>query len=533
MKRTILTCLCALLTLCLSSCREDDGTDGNIRGSGLVTFTPCGGVTRSTQEGTFEKGDAIGVFALEPKTGVYWAVNNRYIYDGRAFRPATESDNIVMTAGTDFDFYVYSPFRQGQTDPAAVSHTAGPQSSREGWLAADFMTAVHTGPVTDYTVPLNFSHRLSTVEVRIERNDGVREAVLENVKLASRFNLLTGASSADDSRGSCAMYLYSPDTGGTTVFRATIPAQTLTSASSYVSLKGTTDMRLRGSADMTTREGSIHNYRIAYKKLVSITDYTPGGTTSGAGLYSIGSTCTVAATLKAGYEFAGWYEGGKAVASNLQYSFEVLTDRTLEPRYRNYGGWNVTLTANPSAFSWQGGTSRLVAGASRGVFVNGVSQSSQTAVPSISGGKEGFFLSGNTVTVSENNTGASRSCVFTASYGGRTATATITQEASPVSYVFSYADGKTSRTEYPDDSAAGSFILDINSYKLSGNSQTPLSWSSSGDSWIRVNGTSVTYEENPEKKRREGTVTLKQAESGKTLTLKVVQPGKTSIDIEK
>ena len=62
--------------------------------------------------------------------------------------------------------------------------------------------------------------------------------------------------------------------------------------------------------------------------------------------------------------------------------------------------------------------------------------------------------------------------------------------------------------------------------------QKALSWNASGDSWIHVNGSSVSYDENPAKERRTGLVTLKQDESGKTLSLKIVQPGKTSIDIE-
>ena len=172
-----------------------------------------------------------------------------------------------------------------------------------------------------------------------------------------------------------------------------------------------------------------------------------------------------------------------------------------------------------------------MAGASRGVFVNGVAENTQTAVPSLSGGAEGFLLSGNTVTVSENPSGSSRSCVFTASHGGSSATATITQEGSPVSYYFSYADGGTSHSERVE-SSSGSFILDITSYKKTGNSTKALSWNASGDSWIHVNGSSVSYDENPAKERRTGLVTLKQDESGKTLSLKIVQPGKTSIDIE-
>ena len=78
-----------------------------------------------------------------------------------------------------------------------------------------------------------------------------------------------------------------------------------------------------------------------------------------------------------GYEFAGWYEDGRIVSNDTRYSFEVLSDRTLEPRYRNYGGWSVTLTANPSVIGWQGGRSSLMAGASRGVFVNGVAENTQ------------------------------------------------------------------------------------------------------------------------------------------------------------
>ena len=168
----------------------------------------------------------------------------------------------------------------------------------------------------------------------------------------------------------------------------------------------------------------------------------------------------------------------------------------------------------------------------RDVFVNGIKENSQTGSPSITGGSDGFFLSGNTVTVAENNTASARSCVFTASYGGNSATATISQEAAPVSYYFSYTDGGSSHTEYLDDSSTGSFILSITSYKITGNSRRDLSWSASGDNWIHVSGSSVSYDENQNKERRTGVVTLKQDESGYTLSLKIVQPGKTSVDID-
>ena len=112
MIRSIKPIVCAELLFSFSSCGDDAAEKEAVAGSGLVTFTAVTGdaETRTTQERSYEPGDAIGVFAIEPKTGVYWAVNNEYIYDGNTFKPATEADNIIVTVGTDFDFYIYYPF---------------------------------------------------------------------------------------------------------------------------------------------------------------------------------------------------------------------------------------------------------------------------------------------------------------------------------------------------------------------------------------------------------------------------------------
>lgn len=115
MVKSITTLVCSLLVmLSVSSCRKE--LEHSPSGSGCVTFTPSG--TRSTQEGTFEKSDAIGVFAIEPKSGVYWATNNKYTYDGRTFKPATEEDNIIVTVGTDLTFmYIILSGKGRRTSP--------------------------------------------------------------------------------------------------------------------------------------------------------------------------------------------------------------------------------------------------------------------------------------------------------------------------------------------------------------------------------------------------------------------------------
>lgn len=176
MVKSITTIICGFLVLLsVSSCRKEQ--EEPCPENGRVTFTVA--QTRATQEGTFEKGNSIGVFAIEPKTGVYWATNNKYTYDGRAFKPATEEDNIIVTVGTDLDFYVYYPFKEGQTDITAISHSIGDQQEKSGWLSADFLTASYTDVIQDYTIPLHFEHRLSTVEVRVEGSDRVDGARME------------------------------------------------------------------------------------------------------------------------------------------------------------------------------------------------------------------------------------------------------------------------------------------------------------------------------------------------------------------
>lgn len=56
---------------------------------------------------------------------------------------------------------------------------------------------------------------------------------------------------------------------------------------------------------------------------------TNGGTTTGAGEYYNGSTCTLTATPSQGYVFANWTENGSPQTSNPVYSFTVTESRNL------------------------------------------------------------------------------------------------------------------------------------------------------------------------------------------------------------
>lgn len=218
-------------------------------------------------------------------------------------------------------------------------------------------------------------------------------------------------------------------------------------------------------------------------------------------------------------------ESGKVITITVQQSAAVMT----------YGDWNVSVSASPTTIAAAGGTSAISASASRDVFTNGVKTSTETATPGLAASGTGFSLSGMTLSASS-NLGAARSCVVTASHGGVSNTCTVTQSAGVVTYNYIFTlDGSASWTGV---SASG----DSRSYSITSNRQVIINGvhdrtenvgysGSSNTGWISASGSTITVQENMNTTPRGGNATFTQAESGKTITVTILQLKKSSIDI--
>lgn len=273
------------------------------------------------------------------------------------------------------------------------------------------------------------------------------------------------------------------------------------------------------------------------------------GSTTGGGTITSGASISYGTAVSAG-------SLGTTVKSRAQVgtltgtlSLNGKTKSVSVPVYQaaneltgyTYGSWSVSLTASSYTISNTGGSVTLYPSASRPRYANytsgsSTSDGSDTATPSLStNGTSGFSLSGTTLSASANTSTSSRSIRVTASHGGASDYVDITQGGASVSYnyyLWWWLGGDTVTITH---SASGSSeFAKYTSYKkkvingVETSDQYPVGISLSGaPSWATVSNDSnqVISEasENIVESMRSATVTVTQAESGKTISLKIDQ----------
>lgn len=205
------------------------------------------------------------------------------------------------------------------------------------------------------------------------------------------------------------------------------------------------------------------------------------------------------------------------------------------------GAWVVSISANPSTFTEQGGTSQISASAraprtnhwSSGA-TNAASDATGTPTLSIPTASTGFSLSGTTLTVAENTTANQRSVVVRATMDTVHKEITVTQSA----YLVEWRYTLTTSTPMLNFDAMGTTKSGtISSYREKYINGSLVEGSLEGVN-IQVKSTSaeiqsataavaITMKENTTTQARTGTVVYEQVGSGKTVTITCSQAAGT------
>lgn len=205
------------------------------------------------------------------------------------------------------------------------------------------------------------------------------------------------------------------------------------------------------------------------------------------------------------------------------------------------GAWVVSISANPSTFTEQGGTSQISASArasrtnhwSSGA-TSAASDATGTPTLSIPTASTGFSLSGTTLTVAENKTANQRSVVVRATMDTVYKEVTVTQSAYLVEWRYTLT---TSTPTLNFDALGTTKSGTISSYREKYINGSLVEGSLEGVN-IQVKSTSaeiqsataavaITMKENTTTQARTGTVVYEQVGSGKTVTITCSQAAGT------
>jgi hypothetical protein len=205
------------------------------------------------------------------------------------------------------------------------------------------------------------------------------------------------------------------------------------------------------------------------------------------------------------------------------------------------GAWEVSISANPSTFTEQGGTSQISVSAraprtnhwSSGA-TNAASDATGTPTLSIPTAVTGFSLSGTTLTVAENTTANQRSVVVRATMDTVYKEVTVTQSAYLVEWRYTLT---TSTPTLNFDALGTTKSGTISSYREKYINGSLVEGSPEGVN-IQVKSTSaeiqsataavaITMKENTTTQARTGTVVYEQVGSGKTVTITCSQAAGT------
>lgn len=233
---------------------------------------------------------------------------------------------------------------------------------------------------------------------------------------------------------------------------------------------------------------------------ISGTGFSLSGTTVSASANEITSNRTGTVTITQN-------ESNKTATISLSQSGDTIS---------SYGEWTISVSANPTSVSSDGGTSRITASAKRTVYWASGDVTEETGNPTLSTnlGSLSSASSPSTLTLGENTSTSSRTATIRATHGGKSATCTVTQAgAEPtIEYVFTISPWQVNV-----GASGGTGDIGFTSYKLVNGNQISLGYSidsSTLPSWATYSNGRFTISSNSSTSSRSANVYFTQNESG-------------------
>lgn len=298
---------------------------------------------------------------------------------------------------------------------------------------------------------------------------------------------------------------------------------------------GTPTVYLGNIADIPASGGTAATPTYTYSQLWGWNGKTNDGGTISSGASVVWSEnisgsnlgTTVKARTKLGSRTLTVTLNGKSGSASIDiYQAENKITNTTQ------GAWEVSISANPSTFTEQGGTSQISASAraprtnhwSSGA-TNAASDATGTPTLSIPTASTGFSLSGTTLTVAENTTANQRSVVVRATMDTVYKEVTVTQSAYLVEWQYTFT---ASPTTLSFDALGTAKSITITSYREKYINGSLVEGSRENVSYIHatstehigtVLGTSISMQENQTTSTRSGQVSYEQNGSNKAIRI--------------
>ena len=298
---------------------------------------------------------------------------------------------------------------------------------------------------------------------------------------------------------------------------------------------GTPTVYLGNIADIPASGGTAATPTYTYSQLWGWNGKTNDGGTISSGASVVWSEnisgsnlgTTVKARTKLGSRTLTVTLNGKSGSASIDiYQAENKITNTTQ------GTWVVSISANPSTFTEQGGTSQISASAraprtntwSSGA-TNAASDATGTPTLSIPTAVTGFSLSGTILTVAENKTANQRSVVVRATMDTVYKEVTVTQSAYLVEWEYTFT---ASPTTLSFDALGTAKSITITSYREKYINGSLVEGSRENVSYIHatstehigtVLGTSISMQENQTTSTRSGQVSYEQNGSNKVIRI--------------